>query len=574
MKKLYIKKSFTLAGSLALFVGMAQASEYYSPATLIADSAASMIYVAESTINLVDEIDVSSKTVSRTLVLPDSPTGLTLSSDDSTLYITAGAESGTVHVVDVASWQITTNVTVGHTPVSPVLSADGNTLFVCNKFNDSVAVIRLSDYTVIDEISVVRQPVSMALSASQDKLVVVNLLPAGAANDGFIACDVSLIDTTTHGVTDIPLLDGASGARDVCISPDGTYAYVTHLIGRYKLPTSQVERGWVWRNAFSIIDIGSGQLLNTVLLDETEMGAANPWGITCTDDGSTLCITHAGTHELSVIDRLAVHSRLASLPYPGGFSDTAADVPDDLGFLSDIRTRIQLSGSGPRDVVVIGTEAYVAEYYSDSIAVVDLTSNRVESITLGPQNPMTIIRRGEFYFNDANAGTFQKWLSCVSCHPDSRVDALNWDLANDGYGSPRNVKSMLLAHQTAPAMITGIRADAETAVRAGFKFIQFAIRDEAGAQAVDAYLSSMQPVSSPYRVKGQLSADAQAGKVLYQARCISCHSDQHYSNQSMHDVGTGRGSGEALDTPTLSEVWRTAPYLQDGRAATMQDVLK
>jgi hypothetical protein len=28
-----------------------------------------------------------------------------------------------------------------------------------------------------------------------------------------------------------------------------------------------------------------------------------------------------------------------------------------------------------------------------------------------------------------------------------------------------------------------------------------------------------------------------------------------------------------MDTPTLIECWRTAPYLHDGRAATMRDVL-
>jgi len=29
-----------------------------------------------------------------------------------------------------------------------------------------------------------------------------------------------------------------------------------------------------------------------------------------------------------------------------------------------------------------------------------------------------------------------------------------------------------------------------------------------------------------------------------------------------------------FDTPTLIEVWRTAPYLYDGRAHTMKDVFK
>jgi YVTN family beta-propeller protein len=473
MNNIYLKSSLALAGILVLFVGTAQAGAYYSPAALIADSTGSMIYVAESTTNLVDEIDVSSETVIRTLVLPDAPTGLALSSDDSTLYITAGAADGAVYVVDVAFWLSITNVSVGHTPMSPVLSVDGSTLYVCNRYNDSVAVIRLSDHTVTDEISLVRQPVAMALSSSHGKLVVANHLPAGAADTGDIACDVSIIDTTTLGVTEVHLPDGSSGARGVCVSPDGTYAYVTHIIGRYKLPTSHVERGWIWRNAISIVDIGAAQLVNTILLDDVELGAANPWGVACTSDGAALCVTHAGTHELSVIDRAAVHSRLASLPYPGGFAQTAAEVPNDLGFMSGIRTRVPLPGTGPRDVIVIGANAYITEYYSDSVAVVNLSSNRVGSIPLGPQNPMTAERRGEFYFNDAHAGTFQQWLSCASCHPDGRCDGLNWDNANDGYGTPRNAKSMLLAHQTAPAMITGIRPDAETAVRAGFKFIQF-----------------------------------------------------------------------------------------------------
>ena len=32
--------------------------------------------------------------------------------------------------------------------------------------------------------------------------------------------------------------------------------------------------------------------------------------------------------------------------------------------------------------------------------------------------------------------------------------------------------------------------------------------------------------------------------------------------------------GQSFDTPTLIEAWRTAPYLYDGRAATIEDMLK
>ena len=40
-------------------------------------------------------------------------------------------------------------------------------------------------------------------------------------------------------------------------------------------------------------------------------------------------------------------------------------------------------------------------------------------------------------------------------------------------------------------------------------------------------------------------------------------------------MGTGKDieKDRAFDTPTLIEVWRTVPYLYDGRAVTMKEVL-
>ena len=51
---------------------------------------------------------------------------------------------------------------------------------------------------------------------------------------------------------------------------------------------------------------------------------------------------------------------------------------------------------------------------------------------------------------------------------------------------------------------------------------------------------------------------------------------QLYTDLQAYSVGTGkdREADMKFDTPTLVEVWRTAPYLHDGRAATMLDMLK
>jgi cytochrome c peroxidase len=256
-------------------------------------------------------------------------------------------------------------------------------------------------------------------------------------------------------------------------------------------------------------------------------------------------------------------------------------VPNDLTFLVGLRQRLALpkEDRGPRAVVLVGTRAWVANYFSDTLATVDVAAPapKWDSIPLAPKSPMDMVRRGEFYFHDAEI-CFQAWQSCASCHPgDGRVDALNWDLLNDGIGNPKNNKSLLLSHATPPAMSLGLRDTAETAVRAGIRHIFFTVQPDAVALAMDEYLKALKPVPSPRRVKGQLSAAALRGKRLFaQAHCASCHPAPLFTDLQPYDVGTRRkqdGPTDRFDTPTLVELWRTAPYLHDGSAASVRDVL-
>ncbi len=149
---------------------------------------------------------------------------------------------------------------------------------------------------------------------------------------------------------------------------------------------------------------------------------------------------------------------------------------NDLGFLHDLRRRIPLPGNGPRGLAVADGKVYAAMYFSDALAVIDLSKPpapaSTTTIPLGPPPRMTEARRGRMLFHDATL-CFEHWQSCATCHPDARMDALNWDLMNDGYGNPKNTKSMLLAHRTPPAMSESVRESAEAAVRAGFQSILF-----------------------------------------------------------------------------------------------------
>jgi cytochrome c peroxidase len=249
--------------------------------------------------------------------------------------------------------------------------------------------------------------------------------------------------------------------------------------------------------------------------------------------------------------------------------------------LAGLRQRFALGQKGPRSVAVIGRKAYVANYFSDSLSVVDLSAATptARTVALGPSQPLSAARQGELAFNDASL-CFQGWQSCASCHSsDARVDGLNWDLLNDGMGNPKNVKSLLLAYETPPSMSLGVRADARAAVRAGFRYILFTVPPEPTAAAVDAYLQALKPIPSPYLEHGRLSPAAARGKKLFldpKIGCAVCHPPGLYSDLRAYDVGTANRfdkAGDRFFTPTLTEVWRTAPYLHDGSAATMHDVL-
>jgi len=199
----------------------------------------------------------------------------------------------------------------------------------------------------------------------------------------------------------------------------------------------------------------------------------------------------------------------------------------------------------------------------------------VNSIVLGRQPLLTPERKGEIWFHDASLCK-QEWQSCASCHPsEGRSDALNWDLLNDGMGNPKNTKSLLFSHATPPSMISGIRPTASIAVRAGFEHIFFTKQSDEIIASVDAYLKGLMPVESPFLTDGGLSISALKGKEVFEkAGCVKCHSGPYYTNMRKYDVETGKGDeeGEKFDTPTLIEVWRTAPYLYNGKAKDIKEV--
>jgi len=591
-----------LAGTSAAAPG-----KYLGPMDVVAAKDGQSLFILNVDSNQVAVFDVASGKVARSIDVPARPTGLVLSPDGAKLYVTCAAPAGTVNVVEVASGKILATIAVGHTACAPAVTPDGKRLYVCNRFNNDVSVIDLETNEEITRVPAVREPVGSAVTPDGELVFVTNLLPTDAADSYDVAAMVTVIGTADHGTSTIRLPNGSGSVQGVCVAPDGKHAYAVHILSRYQMPTTQLERGWMNTNAMSIIDVAGKTLVNTVLLDDIDMGAAAPWDVECTADGKFICVSHSGTHEVSVIDQAALLEKLASIPkteeearQAGRYDDrgtyssvTVNDVPNDLAFLVGLRRRIMIPPAGPwgwldadldaangvRGLTIVGDKVYVTAYFSDVLAMVDLESSRKQPVTwfpLGPKPEMTIQRAGESHFFNAWL-CFQHWQSCGSCHPDARVDALNWDLMNDGMGNPKNTRTMLLAHRTPPAMASGVRPDAEYAVRSGFTHILFSVRPEEEHVAIDEYLKALEPVPSPYLVNGELSEAAKRGKELFfseRVGCATCHPEPLYTDLKMHDVGS-RGKYDRrddFDTPALIECWRTAPYMHDGHYTTMKEL--
>jgi cytochrome c peroxidase/sugar lactone lactonase YvrE len=536
--------------------------------------------------------DAGTRKISRTIAVPESPQGLALSRDGTALYVTCAAPESTVCGVDTATSTITAKIPAGHNALAPVLSPDGKTLFVCNRFNNDVAFLDLAARKIAKRVPVPREPIAADVTPDGKFLLVANHLHAGRADADVVASSISVIDVAAGRVCkELALPNGSTLVREIKISPDGRYAVVAHQLSRFHLPTTQLERGWVNTSAATLMDVAGLKLINTVLLDNIDAGAANPWAVAWSADASKFCVTHAGTHELSVVEFPALLAKLSKLAAPDAgqkvdytaASRTAAEVPNDLSFLVGLRQRIKLpvADRGPRAVVLTGSCAWLANYFSDSLAVIDLTAPRPvpEPVLLGSSSEVTKARRGELLFNDAGI-CFQGWQSCSSCHShDARVDALNWDNLNDGIGNPKSAKSLLHAHRTPPSMWLGVRSNALVAVRAGIRNSLFTVQPPEVADALDEYLLSLKPIPSPRLVKGKLSPAAERGKKLFFSDvvgCADCHKGALYTDQKSHDVGTiGKFDQptDRFDTPSLIEVWRSGPYLHDGRAATIRDVV-
>jgi cytochrome c peroxidase len=113
-------------------------------------------------------------------------------------------------------------------------------------------------------------------------------------------------------------------------------------------------------------------------------------------------------------------------------------------------------------------------------------------------------------------------------------------------------------------------------------------------QAVAAFERTIEPEQAPFDRwvagdEGAISPAAKRGFELFtgKALCFACHTGWRFTDDKFHDIGTAttdRGRGATLKddplmqfafkTPTLRSVAQRPPYMHDGSAAKLEDVVR
>ncbi len=582
--------------------GVASAAEYRSPLALAVSPDGKTLYVSDKTAGCVAVLDAAAGKKVREVAIAGEPNGLALSADGKTLYV-AQRKANSIAIVDTARGAVIGQIPVGTWPVALAVAENTKRLYCCNRGNHTVSVVDLAVGRQINQIAVVRDPASVAITADESRVVVANFMPRGAGTDSELASEISILDTAAmQQVARVKLPPGATMAGGTWIGPEGKWAYVVHILGRFSLPVTQLEQGWVHTYALSVIDVAAGTRLATVLLDDLTKGAADPWDVVGSADGKTLWISHRGVHEVSTLDIGRIHELLEGNVPPeiaarkDGRRDNIwvrikhdkneiAQLTNDLTALYISRTirRAPSGGKGPTGLALSpdGEKLYVANYYGGTVGVLSVTGGSategklLATIAVGDQPEADAARRGEIYFHDATR-CYQRWHSCASCHLDGgRIDGLPWDFMRDGIDNAKDVISLVNMLHTSPHNRLATRANPRVCVETGVFGSHQVASEPAEIDDLLAYIGSL--AAEPNPNLPQFAEAAKRGKRLFEgkANCATCHPGPYFTDKKAHNVGiTSPNEPRArYDTPSLVEAYRTAPYYHDGRAATMKEAL-
>ena len=583
-------RPYPYAATPALQQAKTAEPEYLTPVELKLSTDGQRIYVVCEGNGSLLAMDTRTRQVVARVKVGSKPRGLVVSPDGKTLYV-SNSWSDTVSEIEAGALQLRRNLKAGWGPVGLTTDRSGKFLYVANSVGNDVSLIDLTTGAEIKRFMTQRYPEQVVLSRDGRLVYVSNILPHFGPYDKPPVSELLVIDAVKQIIEERILVPGAIELRHIAEAPKplGGYLLVPEIRPKNLGPLIGVAQGWVMTHGMAVVRPAGGAAhanVAQVLLDDIDYYFAGENGATFTPDGRYALVTASEANTLTVIDTARLARRLHEVPLD--------ELPNRLDSARAFVVRRLETGHNPQAVVVSpdGRLAYVANRLEDTLTVVDLVKLQIAStVDLGGPKELTAVRRGERLFNAAKY-CFQGQFACATCHPNSHLDGLAWNLETPQLGRDRVANRTLRGiKDTAPYKWNGKNPDLAT--QCGPRIAKFLFRSEGfnthELEDLVTYLNQIPlPPNRHLAADGQLTEAQERGKAIFYRtqkndgspipvynQCATCHpADSHYTSRTSFDVGSANkyDTITSFDTPQLDRVYEDGPYLHNGEAPTLEEI--
>jgi YVTN family beta-propeller protein len=521
------------------------------------------------------------------------PRAVAVSPDDAQAYV-ANQGSDSLSVIDLTSHAVTP-IAVGDRPVGVAVSPDGRFVAVAELGDDRVRFLDSSTLCTLTVVPVADRPHGLAFTPDGKRLLVTHLLSGEVTvlmvrpfiaylpmvSRAFQDSEHESKSTVDHAVASprspvsISTWPNVAPAPTVLVNGAGTRAYLPQTMANGLGLNTQFDTSVFPKVSVLNLETDSHQTSEHIPLPERDQPVGLPWDVALARDDTELWVVNAASNDVSVLD-------ISNPSRPSRVAHVAV-------------------GDNPRGIVLSSddTTAYVNNVLAGTVSVIDANSYVVTGVITVTDIPLppTFLQGKRLFHSSARSDLAQaKWISCNTCHVEGEHDGRTWLLQFTGEAPPasvvtRNTTSLLGMVETYPLRWSAEwdeSADSEFSIR----FEQFGTGlidgqmhptlgspNQGRSHDLDCLAAFIDSLAVPARTHALTPAE-QRGKAIFESSatgCASCHPAPLYTDHQVHDVGTADAHGEwfgpLIDTPTLRFLYDSAPYLHDGSAVTLYEVL-
>ncbi len=575
---------------------------------IIYDNSRNKVWNVNPDSDTVTRIDGNSLAKDFEITVGDKPRSLALRPDNSEIWVTCET-SDQIYVLNANTGALVQTIATprGSRPMGVAFQPDGTAAYVT--YMNSGLLVKWNPATkaLVGTLAVGAHPRALTISGDSTRIFVGRFIsPVNPFNPGAEVGEVREVSSATFTITRTFTL-AHSTIADTESSSRGTPNYLTQMSitpdgRRLFVPSKKdnVDRG-VWRDGnglehdrtvraiVSKLDLVNN---NELLAERVDIDNRSfPHGVAFSPVGDLAFVAMQGNNEVLILNAFTGGA-------VSGFNLGAELSPQDLVLRPD------------------GTRLYVMNFMTRSVSaynvanIVNGTSSAatllgvVDAVTTEKLSATVLLGKQIFYNAADERMSAEGYMSCASCHLDGGSDGRVWDFTDRGEGLRKTIgldgrRGMSHGRVHWTGNFDEIQ-DFELDIRNGFAGTGFITNGVPNASlgaanagrsteldALAAYVASLNRFNrSPFRnADGTLTADGVAGKAIFaQLNCASCHAGADFTDSTgnvLRDVGTikassGQRLGAALtgfDTPTLKGLWDKAPYLHDGSATNLIDVI-